>query len=127
MQSHITSTIPNQKDIKKTENDLADLWIRRWRRFSRQGLGSRGYPPRSAFADPVWFYDPDDEPNYLDGLVREVLDAYKGRARDILLDYYYMKLSMAEVAIKNGMSKGGVQWRIDAIRTKVVKVIKKHH
>lgn len=124
MQSQITSTTPNEKAQRKIELKLADNWIRRWVRFSRKGMPKTGYPKRAVFADSTWYHNPDSEPTYHDELVKDVLDSYQNKPRQILLDYYYMELSMAETAIKNGLSKAGVQWRLDAIRNKILMVLK---
>ena len=124
MQSRITSTTENPREIRQTENKLADIWIKRWVRFARRGLPDVGYPKRAAFADSNWYYNPDDEPTYLDERIKAMLDKCKGKVRDIILDFYFLEMSLSAVALKNGLKKSGAQWRIDTIRNQVLKIIK---
>ena len=82
------------------------------------------YPRRAAFADPSWHYDPDSEPTAIDLEIKDLIAGFKSRPRQIAIDYYLVGLSMAEVAIHNRLTKGGIQWRIDSIRYKVLKILK---
>jgi DNA-directed RNA polymerase specialized sigma24 family protein len=88
----------------------------------RKGLPPLGYPKQSPEQERVRGIDTREvQTTWVDELVFNTVNSLHPKVKRIVNQYWLYDHSMAQIAIKEGLSKSGVKWRIDAVKEKIAR------
>lgn len=105
---------------EKQKRAAADYFLKRWALLVRLGMPPLGYPKQSPEQERVKGIDTREiEISPEDEAVIELVSKLDVYPKRIVKAYWMQQLPIRKIAMIEGLSPSGVQWRLDHVRWKV--------